>query len=169
MVSKLISKKKNKDQNAKESFFSPSMTSTSSVSTPSASSSTPVSEPIPDVHPSLVEYLSLFPPAQYSQDFQQPAAENVYQQPMAEQSAPPPPSSIPYGYDQAFFDEAMSLPLPDRSSYFVDPDTPPKDLSDLGMMMAGDSGIDEQWKAFMKKSFSGLLDENISVSPATGF
>ncbi|KAJ7129786.1 fungal-specific transcription factor domain-containing protein [Mycena epipterygia] len=167
MVSKLISKKKNKDQNPKESFFSPSMTSTSSVSTPSTSSPTPASEPIPDVHPSLVEYLSLFPPAQYTQDFQQPAAENVYQQPMAEQSAPP--SSIPYGYDQAFFDEAMSLPLPDRSSYFVDPDTPPKDLSDLGMMMAGDSGIDEQWKAFMKKSFSGLLDENISVSPATGF
>ncbi|KAJ7499017.1 fungal-specific transcription factor domain-containing protein [Mycena latifolia] len=162
LVSKLISKK-NKDHTAKESFLSPTMT-TSSVSSPSpsANSSTPASEPIPDVHPSLVEYLSLFPPAQSSP---QQGAENIYQQ---QQMVGQPAPSFPYGYDQTFFDEAMSLPLPEPPSYFVDPDTPPKDLSELGMMMSGDSGIDDQWRAFMKKSFSGLLDENISV-PATGF
>ncbi|KAJ6599161.1 fungal-specific transcription factor domain-containing protein [Mycena vulgaris] len=143
LVSKLISKK-TKDYNPKESFFTPP-TSTSSISSPTSSSSTPVSEPIPDVHPSLVEYLSLFPPAQYPQDFQQQGAENTYQQPMVEE--PTPPTSFPYGYDQTFFDEDA---LREAPSYFMDPDTPPKDLSDLGMMMSGDSGIDEQWKAFMK-------------------
>ncbi|KAJ7179896.1 fungal-specific transcription factor domain-containing protein [Mycena crocata] len=161
LVSKLISKK-NKDQTPKESFFSsPAMTS-SSVSTPSTSSSTPAPEPVPDVHPSLVEYLSLFPAAQYAQDFQQQPAENAYHQQMVQEMAPP---SNPYGYNQAFFEQTTALELPERPPYFVDPDTPPKDLSDLGMMMSGDSGIDEQWRAFMKKSFSGLIDEGISVAP----
>ncbi|KAF7355229.1 Zn(2)-C6 fungal-type domain-containing protein [Mycena sanguinolenta] len=117
MVSKLVSRKakgKDKDQASKESH-PPTVPSTSSASTPSTMSD--------DVHPSLVDYLSLFPPA-----------------------------------------ESFSVPL-DR--YYVDPDTPPKDLSHLGMLMAGDSGIDEQWNAFMKKSFSGLFDEN--MPPPTGY
>lgn len=165
LVSKLISKK-NKDQNPKESFPTPpvpsSTASSASSPSPSPSTSTMVSDTVPDVHPALVEYLSLFPPAQYPQDFQQQGNENVYQPQMLQQSA-----AIPYGYDQSFFDEAMSLPLPDRASYFVDPDTPPKDLSELGMMMSGDSGIDTEWRGFIQKSFSGLLDEN--MSSGTGF
>jgi hypothetical protein len=36
------------------------------------------------------------------------------------------------------------------------------------MLMSGDSGIDEQWKAFMKKSFSGLLDAHMPDAP-TGY
>ncbi|KAJ7744540.1 fungal-specific transcription factor domain-containing protein [Mycena maculata] len=169
LVSKLISRK-NKDQDHKDSFLSPLSSSTlSSVSSPTPSTSTLVVDPVPDVHPALVEYLSLFPPAQYPQDFQQQGVENMYQSQMQQQAQSATPSSIPYGYDQTFFDEAMSLPLPDRPSYFIDPDSPPKDLSELGMMMSGDSGIDTEWRAFMKKSFSGLLDENISLPPTTGF
>ncbi|KAJ7904419.1 hypothetical protein B0H14DRAFT_3079297 [Mycena olivaceomarginata] len=155
LVSRLISRKdkdKNKDQTSKESY-GPSASSTStSVSSPST-----LSETVPDVHPSLVEYLSLFPPSQHpspqSQDGQQ--AGEVYQPELMGQSAPV--SSTAYGYDQTFFDE-LSLPAP---QYYVDPDTPPKDIADLGMLMSGDSGIDEQWKAFMKKSFSGLLDAHM--------
>ncbi|KAJ6538585.1 fungal-specific transcription factor domain-containing protein [Mycena sp. CBHHK59/15] len=165
LVSKLVSKK-NREPSPKESpFISPALSNQDSLS----SSSTPVSEPIPDVHPSLVEYLSLFPPAQYPQDFSQQPVGNVPYQPMEQ----PVPSSAtplpPYAYHSAFFNEEMSLPVPERerSSYLVDADTPLKDLSDLGMLMSGDSGIDEQWKAFMKKSFSGLLDEGHPAT--TGF
>jgi hypothetical protein len=158
LVSKLISKKK-KDQNSKESLFSPAP-STSSVNSVSSPDAIPASELVPDVHPSLVEYLSLFPPAQHPQDVPQP--KDVYQPEMMSQPAP----LSAYGYDQSFLNDAMSLPIPEHPLYY-DPDTPPKDLSDLGMLMSGDSGIDEQWKAFMKKSFSGLLDENMSVP--TGF
>jgi hypothetical protein len=162
LVSRLISRKdkdKNKDQTSKESY-GPSASSTStSVSSPST-----LSETVPDVHPSLVEYLSLFPPSQHpspqSQDGQQ--AGEVYQPELMGQSAPV--SSTAYGYDQTFFDE-LSLPAP---QYYVDPDTPPKDIADLGMLMSGDSGIDEQWKAFMKKSFSGLLDAHMPDAP-TGY
>ncbi|KAJ7667924.1 fungal-specific transcription factor domain-containing protein [Mycena polygramma] len=151
MVSKLISSKKKTKEHP--SFLSPvPSTSASSVSSPALISA---SEPVPDVHPSLVEYLSLFPPAQSQYSEEVPEQENVYQREMMTESVHPP--STAYGYDQTFLDEAMSLPV---SSYYVDPDTPPKDLGDLGMLMSGDSGIDEQWKAFMKKSFSGLLDEN---------
>jgi hypothetical protein len=162
LVSKLISKR-NKDPNQRDSLLSTPTTTASSISSPasSTSSSTPVSEPMPDVHPSLVEYLSLYPPAQYPQDYQQQGPDNIYQQ----QTIQPAPTLMPYGYDQAYFDEAMSMPLPEPPSYFIDPDTPPKDLSDLGMMMSGESGIDESWKVFMKKSFSGLLDE--TVAPTT--
>ncbi|KAJ6509940.1 fungal-specific transcription factor domain-containing protein [Mycena vitilis] len=151
MVSKLISSKKKTKEHS--SFLSPvPSTSASSVSSPALVSA---SEPMPDVHPSLVEYLSLFPPAQSQYSEEVPEQENVYQREMIPESAHLPTTA--YGYDQTFLDEAMSLPV---SSYYVDPDTPPKDLGDLGMLMSGDSGIDEQWKAFMKKSFSGLLDEN---------
>ncbi|KAJ7507700.1 fungal-specific transcription factor domain-containing protein [Mycena galericulata] len=160
LVSKLISKR-NRDQNPRDSMHSSSVTA-SSVSSPSPSTSTLVSDSVPDVHPALVEYLSLFPPAQYPQDIQPQGAENPYVPRMQQSVAP---SAIPYGYDQSFFDEAMTMPLPDHS-YFIDPDTPPKDLSELGMMMSGDSGIDTEWRGFIQKSFSGLLDEN---APRTGF
>ncbi|KAJ7047468.1 fungal-specific transcription factor domain-containing protein [Mycena alexandri] len=148
LVTKLISKKKNKEQNNSEdpSFFSP-MTGTSSAPSPQSS------ESVPDVHPSLVEYLSLFPP-QYP-DVQPPPQDvpQPYQQAMLEQALPI--SSNPYGYDQAFLGGG---PAPQRPPYFTDTDMAHRDLSDLGMLMSGDSGIDEQWKQFMKKSFDGLLE-----------
>ncbi|KAJ6539249.1 fungal-specific transcription factor domain-containing protein [Mycena capillaripes] len=150
LVSKLISNQNNKsrDSTSKDSFLSP--TPTASSSTGSSPRVIPASEPVPDVHPSLVEYLSLFPPAQYSQD----QAEDMYQREVMAQPAHLP--STTYGYDQDFIDQAMTLPVPEPS-YYVDPDTPPKDFADLGMLMSGDSGIDEQWKAFMKKSFSDVM------------
>ncbi|KAK7061636.1 Zn(2)-C6 fungal-type domain-containing protein [Favolaschia claudopus] len=173
MVSKLISrtdkssgKEKEKDSNSSNpnvneshlpSLPSATPSTSSSVSTPSTSS-----EPMPDVHPSLVEYLSLFPPSQHpspsSQDNSQ-LSQDAYHHEMGGQSASHPGTT--YGYDQTFFDQ-MSLPAP---QYYVDPDTPPKDIADLGMLMSGESGIDEQWKAFMKKSFSGLLDEHMPTVP----
>ncbi|KAJ7179223.1 hypothetical protein C8R46DRAFT_1324183, partial [Mycena filopes] len=144
LVTKLISKKKNKDSED-PSFFSPATASTSSP---------PSSESVPDVHPSLVEYLSLFPP-QYA-DVQPPPQDipQPFQQAMLEQSLP---ISTPYGYEQAYLGGG---PVPARPS-FADADTGRTDLSDLSMLMSGDSGIDEQWKQFMKTSFNGLLDEGL--------
>ncbi|KAJ7228762.1 fungal-specific transcription factor domain-containing protein [Mycena pura] len=163
LVSKLISAKKSNDNKEHNSKFSPPSGSTTVSSAPSPG----MSEPIPDVHPSLVDYLSMFPPPQQPDFQQQPQPEdNVYQFLLGKQpQTVPPPSLDYYGYNQTFLNEAMSVPLPDRSSYMM-VDSPPKDLSDLGMLMSGDSGIDEQWKAFMKKSFSGLLDEDIQAPPS---
>ncbi|KAF7352874.1 Zn(2)-C6 fungal-type domain-containing protein [Mycena venus] len=169
MVSKLIKGKekgREKDRSSKDSHLPSSMSSPSTASTPSSS----MSDPVPDVHPSLVEYLSLFPPSQHpspsSQDSQQ-SADVPYQpemMPPVGQSASLP-STAPYsGYDQTFVDE-IALQVP---QYYVDPDTPPKDISDLGMLMSGDSGIDEQWRAFMKTSFTGIgiFDENMPPVPS---
>ncbi|KAJ6515991.1 hypothetical protein C8R45DRAFT_958312 [Mycena sanguinolenta] len=157
MVSKLVSRKgkdkdkdKDKDQSSKESHL-PTGPSTSSASSPSTMSD--------DVHPSLVDYLSLFPPTTpQTQDSQQAA--DPYPPEMLAQSVFP---STAYGFDQTFMNE-MPSPIP---QYYVDPDTPHKDISNLGMLMSGDSGIDDQWNAFMKKSFSGLFDENMPAS--TGY
>ncbi|KAJ7283756.1 fungal-specific transcription factor domain-containing protein [Mycena rebaudengoi] len=139
LATKILSK------NGKHRQKQASSISAADPSSPGSSSSTPLSEAIPDVHPSLVEYLSLFPQAtSYPQDFQQQA------------SLPPFDD-----YDPAAFSEVPPLEHP---SYAIMEDTASKDFSELGMLMSGDSGIDEQWKAFMKKSFSGILDSSAPAS-----
>ncbi|KAF7331836.1 Clathrin-coated vesicle protein [Mycena kentingensis (nom. inval.)] len=179
LVSKLISKKKKKDDN---SAISTPIGDVSTASSPSVSGSAS-SDPVPDVHPSLVEYLSLLPPSAETPDAQpRPTslqAQHQFQAPfessqMQQQqlpghpgyssiSAPPEPSMFTaqqphtggsaydfYGYDQTYYNAAMGLALPDQSSYLADAEAPPKDMSDLGLLMSGDSGIDEQWKAEVK-------------------
>ncbi|KAJ7638720.1 fungal-specific transcription factor domain-containing protein [Roridomyces roridus] len=141
LVNRLISRKNKEAKGVSSS-------SSSAVSSPAPShASDPSHMEVPDVHPALVDYLALFPPSHAPQEYQ--PQQNAYRA-MPPQ---PPPSSIPYGYD---FDEIMSAPT-QNASYFVDPDTPPQDISQFGLMMSGDSGIDTEWKGFIQDSFGGLL------------
>ncbi|KAF7313707.1 Zn(2)-C6 fungal-type domain-containing protein [Mycena chlorophos] len=176
LVAKLISRRNKKEDREHSLAMSP----TSSASDSSRESTSPDS--VPDVHPSLVDYLSLFPPSQQPVDIHPPQAQQPelqlpsmpYMIPPSNASVfvpqvPEPPQAGPsvfdfYGYDQQhqhYYDATMDMS--NRAQYYVESDAPAKDMSDLGLLMSGDSGIDEQWKAFMKKSFSGLLDENINV------
>ncbi|PBK72608.1 hypothetical protein ARMSODRAFT_931276 [Armillaria solidipes] len=152
---------------------------------------------VPDVHPSLVEYLSLLPPSQYprasppQEALASPtpvapapassstAFPSVFTQSptilnnRSGQSSPssiyplhsvPPqmngsePSSLYHDLDYSFLAPNL-YPLNGTTDPMID-DAAVK-LVDLGMMMSGDSGIDEQWKSFMRDS--GLLDPDASV------
>ena len=126
----------------------------------------------PDIHPSLLEYLSTvpidsdhpqssvessvhspdFPPmdslphiASEWHDIQQPLGQPVPS--MSQESFIPPilPQNAAYAFKPEFSDYGME----------EDSQEPPVDL---GMMMIGDSGMDEQWISFMKAS--GLLKWN---------
>lgn len=156
---------------------------------------------VPDVHPSLVEYLSLLPPSQYprasppqeavasptpvgpapaqassstafpSVSTQSPTILNNRSGQSSPSSIYPlhgvPPqmngsevSSLYHDLDYSFLTSNL-YPL----NGIMDPtiDDAAVKLVDLGMMMSGDSGIDEQWKSFMRDS--GLLDQDASVDP----
>lgn len=131
-----------------------------------------------DVHPSLVEYISLFPPSALSPGI------NIY----------PDLNSQSYSLDQSILHGTCAFPQyfsntePSNSScaqihtdpagassqqagfvydsvpcydyqqpYAATPHTSANtpeagDLTDLGMMMNGDSGIDEHWISFMRES-----------------
>ncbi|KAJ7068172.1 fungal-specific transcription factor domain-containing protein [Mycena amicta] len=172
LVSKLISRKSKRDDKDQSSTPTMSGSTVSSESSPTSSGSSGV-ESVPDVHPSLVDYLSLFPPADFQHQpelqlpqlppINQPSDASVFASPLPDQ---PPASSFDfYGYDQTYYNTS----LPNRAPYFPSAQAP-KDTSDLGLLMSGDSGIDEQWKAFMKKSFSGLLaDNDMNVQSSSGF
>lgn len=148
-------------------------------------------EMTPDVHPSLVEYLSKIPmdhtnnpinphrvsasptlpytsqitfsqdktylpldqemksPAQSSWASSVPVPTSVVNQRSYTDNSSMPPPNIP-------FDSA-----PDSGNYALKRDSS-ENLVDLGMMMTGDSGMDEQWISFMRDS--GLLEGNFNNS-----
>ncbi|KAG7449259.1 uncharacterized protein BT62DRAFT_1053666 [Guyanagaster necrorhizus] len=157
------------------------------------------SNSIPDVHPSLVEYLSLLPPSQHprsspphrplvpptseeqahSQAISSTAAPSVFTQSPtilnnhSEQSSPSSiyplysvmpelngsaPSSFYHDLDSSFLPSNL-YSVNGTADTLIDDATTVK-LVDLGMMMSGDSGIDEQWKSFMRDS--GLLEHDAS-------
>ncbi|KAF9263504.1 hypothetical protein L218DRAFT_927132 [Marasmius fiardii PR-910] len=109
-----------------------------------------------EVHPSLLDYLSLLPPSQQPQAFQ-----SVSQSPMPSayytQPQPQPTdytSSVPIGYN-GHVQEAQNS----NYSGVVSPESnyenlPTNDM-DLGMILSGNAGIDEQWKLLMRNS--GIL------------
>lgn len=156
-----------------------------SVSSPAASLSSPSSEgdargtPSNDVsrevHPSLVEYLAMFPPSNApsrssSDDHRNPTEGGptlpiLPLEPQQEQYqmwpnwAPPslftplPIENIttelaPFSNNQSST-TAETTPVESRT------DLSDASLVDLGMMMTGESGMDEQWMSFMRDS--GLL------------
>lgn len=160
-------------------------TRTQSVSSPAASLSSPSSEgdargtPSNDVsrevHPSLVEYLAMFPPSnapsRSSSDDHRNTTEGgptlpiLPLEPQQEQYqmwpnwAPPslftplPIENIttelaPFSNNQSST-TAETTPVESRT------DLSDASLVDLGMMMTGESGMDEQWMSFMRDS--GLL------------
>jgi hypothetical protein len=75
-------------------------------------------------------------------------------------------SSTPWSsqaYDPAAHFSDAGTSAQGSSSYVVEDSL--QDFSELGMLMTGDAGIDEEWQAFMQKSFSGILDS--TVAPTT--
>jgi hypothetical protein len=154
-----------------------------------------------DVHPSLMEYVTLFPPSAFAPDFnafpnvptqqpmldqsimsqvsalqpfnagtelcdysypqyslpqQQPDTQSQQQQyqSMGSMSPPAAPNSFTYDSSGSSFN-AFSQPYSTATS--TSASTPESgDLTDLGMMISGDSGMDEQWMSFMRES--GILN-----------
>ena len=153
-----------------------------------------------DVHPSLMEYMSLFPPSAFAPGF------NMYPevavQPTLDQSIMKEVSALPqyaangelsdYSYPQYSLPQQQQYqsmsPAATPKSFSYDPSststfdpyqgpqlypsttptsasTPESvNLTDLGMMMNGDSGMDEQWMSFMRDS--GILDRNRDANSA---
>ncbi|KAG6837547.1 hypothetical protein H0H93_007728 [Arthromyces matolae] len=147
----------------------------------------------PDVHPSLVEYLSNIPlehvnnpasPIQLSDSgplsytpqttYELDGAYAPRNQDMQSAWTPsanftnsPPPQQQPAVYT----DNSSVLPAPNMlfgtmpiyGNYAMKDESHENLVQDLGMMMAGDSGMDQQWMSFMRES--GLL-ENSGGLPA---
>ena len=144
-----------------------------------------------DVHPSLMEYMSLFPPSAFAPGFNM--YPDVAAQPTLDQSIMNEVSALPqytasgelsdYSYPQyslpqqqqyqsmspaatSTYDPSSTSPFDPYQGPRLYPSTTPSsastpesaNLADLGMMMNGDSGMDEQWMSFMRDS--GILDRS---------
>lgn len=182
LVSKLLSSRTNN-----RPLASPRLSMTPNIidtdSNPSSHESTP------DVHPSLVEYLSMFP-IDYSNANPQPPTSYVSPELSAPSFSPQGhvPSSefsklpLPWEPSTSTFTQSLnkphnyssnpspftinqslpSNPTPQYSNFTMKSDFPESNLADLGMMLTGDSGMDEQWMSFMRDS--GLLEGNMNNS-----
>ncbi|KAF9055205.1 hypothetical protein BDZ89DRAFT_1124982 [Hymenopellis radicata] len=136
-----------------------------------------------DVHPSLVEYLSMLPPTQhphYSPPHEHakpnfaPSTEmyghlngNEYHHILGQAThayGDPFPSTSNSGLENGSSSFFGGVEEPSAFSYQSQgPSTSitGAKLLDFGMMMTGDSGMDEQWKSFMRDS--GLILDNPSL------
>ncbi|KAF5369994.1 hypothetical protein D9758_001145 [Tetrapyrgos nigripes] len=125
-------------------------------------------ESLPDVHPSLVEYLSLLPANQHphSSTTMNTGDEVITSFPSMMYSTPPPLEGTCYSpmmMDLSNNDTSMYGDFQSQNSgvsmfgaeAMNMPNSSAGPLLDLGIMMSADAGIDEQWKAFMRDS--GLL------------
>lgn len=182
LVSKLLS---NSMKHRKQS--QPSSAATSAVSSPSSEDSRGAHPPDSsrEVHPSLVEYLSMFPPPNVSSR-NSPCEEGALNNlPPISSVAPTNGTPDPPMY-QHWTTPSLFTPLPPETfstitselqpfastnlygqngpSLEAEPKVDPStSLVDLGMMMTGESGMDEQWMSFMRDS--GLLQVNPSGLP----
>jgi len=184
LVSKLLSRKPQRTRT-----LSPA---TSSTNLKEASESRTPSEATPDVHPSLVEYLSSFP-IDNGNGFTNGTTPQLTQSSAFTSQAPtPPPNSIlaPEAQPAQWATNSINFtPMPMQSdwtgyNYPVEVSSPtsyappqdyqngygssvdsPENMMDLGLMMTGDSGMDEQWVSFMRQS--GLLGVTPSMGEAT--
>lgn len=166
-------------------------------SSPSSDDFKGVHETTPDVHPSLVEYLSLFPPQNMSVSTPSDgsagtpnlhASPELINQPMhnagdtcqaqlepvmeqdqqkAWQTWQPSPSIFTplspgtYQHISSRFSTSVPSyagpdPIPNPNYNGLDFKTDPSEVGDLGMMITGESGMDEQWMSFIRES--GFLD-----------
>ncbi|KAF8639464.1 hypothetical protein AX16_010317, partial [Volvariella volvacea WC 439] len=187
LVMKLLSS--SKQRRGATCYTSSSATSPASSQGSTESRTTPTSD-TPEVHPSLLEYLSRIPQQQvYNPDSDSPTT----QPPNSPPSVPTPqvyptPQTEPYSVaptqytddlqiwqqqlPSADYDLRMisatpySLSIPPSngdhagdaamSSNYRPESSQGNNLLELGMMMSGDSGMDEQWLLFMRQS--GLLE-----------
>lgn len=172
LVSKLLS---NSHKPRQQSRSSSSSASVSSISSDSESRLTPSNDSVhhPDisreVHPSLVEYLSMFTPSNIPPRNPDDGTNSSMTSGLALdqpdqalwQSLPATPSLFTSLAPETFNNITSELPpfagtniyeqmeRPTGVEIKTDPDN---SLVDLGMMMTGESGMDEQWMSFMRDS-----------------
>ncbi|KAJ3776587.1 fungal-specific transcription factor domain-containing protein [Lentinula raphanica] len=181
LFSKLLLLQRDKEKSLAESSVSnpvsPSNTDSPATSDASDSKDTPP-ENLPDVHPSLVEYISLLPPSQHPRS--SASSESSFDQfynsnPFVQTNFPDPQLqnlyiSSPEGFPQVsnpngqgyprFFSELGNLSM---ETFTAEPaaingNSNAVDLMNLDLMVT-DSGIDQQWRSFMRDS--GLLDHSL--------
>lgn len=215
LVSKLLSQKSPNWDRKKQAGENPSSPS-SSESAPLSPASSIISSSAPsspirklhntgkqddvsmqDVHPSLMQYMSLFPASALSPDFNAYPELNDQTPQFLDQSilngvsAFPQLNSTPrtlnypdyqaqmsssmqqgqsqaesgiYSYENQSFDSYQQPYAGTRvdSTSASTPDTSgSNDITELGMMMNGDSGIDEQWMSFMRES--GIINPSFTA------
>lgn len=182
LVSKLLSCSSNKSRKPSQSQ-STSSTTVSSPSSDGDSRSTPSSDVTRDVHPSLVEYLSMFPPPSTGGSLQgstdiagsnlpasSPIQAEAEQQPNWQNWSSPSTSSLFTPLNpETFANITNEFPSFSNSMFTEEPvqlKTDPSDTSlvDLGMMMTGESGMDEQWMSFMRDSGFLQLDGGNTIN-----
>ncbi|KAJ3855656.1 hypothetical protein EV368DRAFT_34161 [Lentinula lateritia] len=180
LFSKLLLLQRSKQKNQTESFVNtPISTSDSDSPAPSDATDSKDNSPetLPDVHPSLVEYISLLPPSQHPRSPPpESALEQFYTNPFAQtsfpnsqmqnlsMSLPDVPSQVPSSNGQSFprfFSDLgdFSMGTFTAEPTVMDGTASTGDLMNLDLMMT-DSGIDQQWRSFMRDS--GLLDQRSS-------
>ena len=180
----LLLKRHSEKKNAESSINSPISTSNSESPAPSDASDSKVSaENLPDVHPSLVEYLSLLPPSQHphSSAQEREAAEQMFARPFSSDDfySPPsiemqnmyvsPPAMSPEdsnmgGYMPLYPNTGNASTGTFTSEPIAMNSGSPGDFLSVDLMMRdsgpGIPGIDQQWRSFMRDS--GLLDHGLS-------
>ncbi|KAL0949720.1 hypothetical protein HGRIS_009759 [Hohenbuehelia grisea] len=195
LLSKILSrrgKQKHRESSSSNSSPSPSASSiTAGVTpTPDTHASPTMGDSVPDVHPSLVEYLTYLPASPFAPGapdaslpdiihatpstrpiesntmaLDSPFTQNPY--PTASQDVLwQPPTQTP---GPGFFaptalnaggQTSVPYPVNGQTMFPAFDNQSGSNLADLGMMMSGESGIDEQWLSFMRDS--GFLDGSLN-------
>jgi len=174
LFSKLMLLQRHKNHIADSSASSPISPSSSDLSPPSEPSDSKeiFSENFADVHPSLVEYISLLPPSQHPRSSpRESVMGQLYTDPLASANFYRPLDTemqnlyvSPPANGQGLPTFFSNMENPSMGSFTAEPDgsstnTNAADLLNLDLMMT-DSGIDQQWRSFMRDS--GLLDHGLS-------
>jgi len=177
LVTRLLSASKKKRKTAASSSV-PCSTSPSPLTESESlcGSSASADRSLPEVHPSLVEYLSTFPPSSNPpSNADTPCSTQAssvpvnpsdhYSNAWLSSSTTPDTFSAAYIYQQRMSDSALVLipgGMPSGQQQFavdtsgsedIQIDSPENSqLLDMGMMVSGESGMDEQWISFMRDS-----------------
>jgi hypothetical protein len=170
LVSKILSQQGRIDVHATSTSMSGPARSSASSPTSMSDESQSTLESIPEVHPSLVEYLSMLPPptlfnssavsvgavpTQFQFNHNSPSQSFINTTPLPSGTLsrhPFPSAATPAAFDQEFMKGFSDT---DFFGSHV-PEAVPNTLGDLELMLSGESGMDERWMAFMRES--GVLN-----------
>ncbi|KIJ70190.1 hypothetical protein HYDPIDRAFT_78679 [Hydnomerulius pinastri MD-312] len=170
LVSKILS------QQGRRKMQATSGPSRSSASTPTSASdeSHSPSDSVPEVHPSLVEYLSMLPPPTISNSPVISASSmtsqaqfhfsqsSPFQSNMSFENTPmtSPGTSSQHSFalpgTSGVFDQNFMESMSDMEFFGSAPEPLPNNMGDLELMLSGESGMDDRWMAFMRES--GVLN-----------
>ncbi|KAH7887837.1 fungal-specific transcription factor domain-containing protein [Phlebopus sp. FC_14] len=177
LVSKILSKEsRRKVRPTSTSMAEPSK---SPGNTPASTSDESHSPPdsVPEVHPSLVEYLSMLPsppsisnssainpssvahPQEFTQSSPFPSNVSTENSSLASSvatSQPFTPPDIPSLYDQSFAESWSNMEIFDSNVINM------QSMGGLEFMLSGESGMDDRWISFMRES--GILDTASSTT-----